>query len=118
MKAHRRERAQAATALFRLAEIRLAQGKTETATALYREYLTAFSDLEPQAKLLRGQLAALGGTDPQAPPAASDEESENLQRLKRFATSAPDVVTDPKELLASVEKNLLTVRGQGYRLQI
>jgi len=109
VEAHRRQRVHAATALFRLAEIRRVQGKAEAATALYQEYLSAFSDLEPQAKLARKQLAEVGASPEGRLTVPTDEEAKNLQRLKRFAISAPDVVTDPEELFKAVTKNQLSV---------
>ena len=70
----------AASALFRLAEVRRKQDRKDDAIKLYQRLLTEFADVEPQAKLSRENLVGLGAKDPApgtspataAGPAAND----------------------------------------------
>ncbi|MGI8604480.1 MAG: tetratricopeptide repeat protein [Verrucomicrobiales bacterium] len=50
----------AATALFRLAEVRRKQGRNIDAIALYQKLVAEFPNAEPQAKMSRENLSALG----------------------------------------------------------
>ena len=89
---YRTQRAHAAAALFRLAEIRRSQNREEEAIKFYQEYLSHFPDLDPQAGLAREHLAALGGTDESsAPLSAPDAETQELNRLKGLLTTAPEL---------------------------
>lgn len=79
------ERKLAATAMFRLAEIRSKTGDKPAATALYQRLLAEFPDSDPLAKLSRERLAALGFSASPAPDAAPDIPTDNEdQELARF----------------------------------
>ena len=90
----------AASALFRLAEVRRKQDRKDDAIKLYQRLLTDFADVEPQAKLSRENLVGLGAKDPApgtAPalasePAASDEEAQALARVQKLAIESPDLL--------------------------
>ncbi len=92
------QRTLAATALFRLAEIRAAQGnKTET-TALYQRLLAEFANQETLVKLGRERLAALGVPAPavnspgSAPETLTVEEANELARVRDLVRNSPDLL--------------------------
>lgn len=88
------ERALAATALYRLAEVRRAQNRNDLAAALYRRVLTEFPDHDPLARLSRENLAALGAKDvPGAAPASSVADGQDLKiaELKQMLKDSPDL---------------------------
>ena len=95
------QRQLAATALFRLAEVRRKQDQKDAAIKLYQRLLTEFPDTEPQARLSRENLTALGVKDIPAPgqltapaiPMDPDEERE-LNRLKTLLENGPDRVLE------------------------
>lgn len=107
VEAYRSQRAHAATALFRLAEIRRAQNRKDETIGLYQEFLTSFSDFQPQAKLAREHLAALGA--PAAVPATDDLERKEIARLTKLLKTAPDLIIDPSELERAARNNRLLV---------
>lgn len=87
------QRAVAAIALFRLAEIHRTQGRQDEAAAHYQRLLREFPDADREKDLARRQLeaweiavepAALGG-------AAPDGQERELQRLGKLRQSSPDV---------------------------
>lgn len=81
------ERKIAATAMFRLAEIRSKAGDKAAATALYQRLLAEFPDSDPIANLSRERLAALGmNVAPAldaAPDLPTDNEDQELARYRR-----------------------------------
>lgn len=86
------ERAFAATALFRLAEVRRAQNKKDQATLLYQRLVTEFPDHDPLARLSRENLAALGVQEiPGAPATAPDVEDTRIAELKQMLKDSPDL---------------------------
>lgn len=88
------QRPMAATALFRLAEVRRKQGKKEDAVKLYVRFLTDFPNHNPLARLSRENLAALGAADA-APAAGGDGESEedkDIRELEKLAKESPDLM--------------------------
>jgi ankyrin repeat protein len=95
------QRQLAATALFRLAEVRRKQDQKDAAIKLYQRLLAEFPDTEPQARLSRENLTALGVKDLPAPgqlmapaiPMDPDEERE-LNRLKTLLENGPDRVLE------------------------
>ena len=92
------QRALAATALFRLAEVRVAQGNKTEATALYQRLLAEFANQETLAKLTRERLAALGAPPPAASPAGNTaetltaEEANELARVRDLVRNSPDLL--------------------------
>lgn len=96
----------AATALFRLAEVRRQQGKVEVAIPLYQRLLTEFPKAEAEGKLARQHLTDLGGKIPQTGAAVVDEEeTAELERLKKLLATRPELARDPGELLAAASHN-------------
>ena len=59
-----KDRQFAATALFRLAEVRTKQNRKDEAIALYQRLVAEFATVEPLAKLSRDRLVAFGGKEP------------------------------------------------------
>jgi ankyrin repeat protein len=95
-----KERQYAATALFRLAEIRAKQNRKEEAVALFQRVITDFSTNEPLARLSRERIAALGGNVPALPgggPATSDQESQEIARLQDLIKNSPDLLNPGKD---------------------
>ncbi len=80
------QRTLAVTAMFRLAEVRAAQGNKVEATSLYQRVLTEFPNQDPLAKLSRERLVALGAptSAPGGPPptSADDEEGKMLAQYE------------------------------------
>ena len=95
LKEYDRQRALAATALFRLAEIRAKQGNKTEAIALHQRLLAEFPNHDPLAKLSRERLATLGGA---APPTAdvaeapTESEATELARVREMVKNSPDLV--------------------------
>jgi ankyrin repeat protein len=90
-----KERQYAATALFRLAEIRAKQNRKEDAIALFQRVITEFSTIDPLARLSRERIATLGGNAPAIPdgiPAISDKESQEIARLQDLIKNSPDLL--------------------------
>src|SRR5690606_34842229 len=58
------QRRHAATAIFRLAEIRREQGQKDEAIKLYQRLLAEFPDLADQSKLAAKHINELGGEPP------------------------------------------------------
>ena len=75
-----RQRALAATALFRLAEIRAKQGNKAEAVALHQRLLAEFPGHDPLAKLSRERLAGLGA--PADRPGVDSLSPEYATRLR------------------------------------
>lgn len=90
------QRAFAATALFRLAEVRRKQGRKDEAIQLYQRLIREFPSAGPESKLAAENLATLGAKVPSSGDLSSDEEMAELRRLQGLAINSPDVVNDPK----------------------
>jgi ankyrin repeat protein len=97
------ERAFAASALFRLAEVRRKQDRKDDAIQLYQRLLTEFPQAENETKLARENLAAMGGKVPETETPAFDPESKELARLEALAKTSPDVVRAPETLFKAVQ---------------
>jgi ankyrin repeat protein len=72
------QRSIAATAMFRLAEIRLKQGDKTQATTLYQRVLTEFPDNDALVKASRDRLASLGASEPSPSPGAPPEKTASI----------------------------------------
>ena len=107
------QRALAATALYHLAEIRARQGRQAAAVALYQRVLTEFPAMETLAKLSRDRLTAVGAAVPPAATGATtaptQEEADELARIREMAKNSPD-------LLNSAQDELPLNRAAGQRL--
>ena len=99
------QRPLAATALFRLAEIRRNAGDSDRAIALYQRLLREFSDRETEADFARQHLATLGGEVPitEGKPTLIDEQETEIQRLKHLAETAPDLFHSRDTIMNAVE---------------
>lgn len=99
-----RDRDFAATAMFRLAEVRAKQGKKDDAAALYSRVLAEFPMNEALARASREKLQGLG-VSPSVPvlesPIAGDEESAEIDRLTKLKKDSPD-------LLNAIDRDELT----------
>ena len=95
---HAEQRAFAASALFRLAEVRRKQDRKDDAIQLYQRLLAEFPGVATETKLARENLAALGGKPAESAPVQVDEESKQLSELQAAAKSSPDVLLYPKTL--------------------
>ncbi len=96
------QRAFAASALFRLAEVRRKQDRKDDAIQLYQRLLAEFPDATPEARIAMENLAALGGKAPEVSRPTGDAESVELARLESLAKDAPDIILDPKTLEQAV----------------
>jgi ankyrin repeat protein len=99
------QQAIAATALFRLAEVRRQQDKKADAITLYQQLLTDFPTAEAEAKLARQHLTELGGKIPEAGVAVVDEEEMEFARLKKLLVTSPDVARSETETVRAVTRN-------------
>ena len=97
------QRELAATALFRLAEVRRKQDRKDDAIQLYQRFLTEFSDSATQAKLARENLVTLGAQPPAATTPPTDPEAAELARLDGLSKSSPDIIRDPGTLFNAVK---------------
>lgn len=96
----------AASALFRLAEVRRKQDRKDDAIQLYQRLLTEFPGAAVEGKLASENLAALGGKPAEPAPAQGDAESIELARLQAASMSSPDVLLDPQNLQSAVSNDL------------
>jgi len=99
----------AATAIFRLAEVRRKQGRKEEAVQLYQRLIREFPAAGPEVKLATENLAALGAKVPEAGNPVSDEETKELLRLQALATTGPDLLRDPTKIAGAAQKGWLRV---------
>jgi ankyrin repeat protein len=99
---HDAQRAFAASALFRLAEVRRKQDRKDEAIALYQKLLDRFPEAQTETKLARENLAALGAKpeETQDPAKVRDYEQEEIERVRKLAAASPDLL--PNELLQAV----------------
>ncbi len=96
------QRRLAATALFRLAEVRRKQDRPQDAIAHYQHLLRDFPSEEPLARLSRENLLALGVEEDELanPPATvlDDEESREIARLRELMAKSPDLLSGPVKM--------------------
>lgn len=98
----------AASALFRLAEVRRKQDRKEDAVKLYQRLIAEFPGAETEVRLAGQNLAALGATPPEMQTggaSAPDPESVELRNLQASSETAPDLILDPKTLDAAINNN-------------
>lgn len=103
------QRAFAATAIFRLAEVRRKQGRKDEAVQLYQRLIREFPAAGPEVKLATENLAALGGKVPETGDTASDEETKELLRLQNLAATNPDKLRDPKNMEGAAQRGWMKV---------
>jgi ankyrin repeat protein len=108
-----KQRALAATAVFRLAEVRRKQDRKDEAIALYERLLREFPEFETEGKLARENLTVLGAKPaPEAgpgPPPTEDPEEAELQRLQELARTSPDLLLGPYTLNHAIGKKQVRV---------
>lgn len=100
LQAYADQRQFAATALFRLAEVRRKQERKTEAVMLYQRLLVEFPENDPLARLSRENLVALGADVPDAGAAGlaiADEETAEIERLRELIANSPDLVTATDE---------------------
>ena len=102
---HDAQKAFAAAALFRLAEVRRKQNRNDDAIQLYQRLLAEFPGAATETKLARENLSALGGKPPEVKGQAADVESVQITRLESLAKSAPDLILDPEILQQAARRN-------------
>ncbi len=95
IKAYDRQRQFAATALFRLAEVRRKQARQEEAAALYKKLLVEFPNHDPLARLSRENLLALGAEPSQPHQPSADNEEALIAKLKAKYANNPDLIGKP-----------------------
>ncbi|MEK7949427.1 ankyrin repeat domain-containing protein [Luteolibacter soli] len=100
---HDAQRAFAASALFRLAEVRRKQDRKDEAIALYQKLLARFPEAAVETKLARENLTALGAEAAPAEAQPEDDEARELRRLQQQVESSPDKLKDPELLMATVK---------------
>ena len=98
----------AATAIFRLAEVRRKQGRKDDAIALYQRLITEFPDLKDQVGPAKESLAALGGK-PAATTPAMDQEAADLARIRSLEASSPDLAMSPDTMGKAIKQGHLRV---------
>lgn len=103
------QRAFAATALFRLAEVRRKQGRKEEAIQLYQRLIREFPAAGPELKLATENLGALGAEVPEAGTPVSDDETKELLRLQTLANTGPDLLRSPENMNEAAKKGWLKV---------
>ncbi len=88
------QRQLAATALFRLAEVRRKQDRREDAVKLYQRLIAEFPTADPLARLSQENLAALGAAPLKAPHAmaATTEEDKKILEIELLAKTSPDLL--------------------------
>ena len=90
------DRRQAATALFRLAEIRRKQGNAQEAAQLYQRVLAEFAEDATLAKLSRENLSGMGLT-PAETSSTVDAEAAEIARLDSLFKTSPDLVNSEQK---------------------
>lgn len=93
---HDEQQAFAASALFRLAEVRRKQNRKDDAITLYQRLIAEFPKADAETRLAKENLTALGGKMPETEmkPASVNEEDKELARLEAEAKSSPDMLLD------------------------
>ena len=112
----RDDQAVAATALFRLAEVRRKQDRKDDAIALYQRLLAEFPAAAAETKLARENLVALGTKVAErlpgpvgATPTPADDEAKELARLQVLMRTSPDVAKKPDRLQNAIGDEQLSV---------
>ncbi len=97
----------AASALFRLAELRHNQGRKEDAIAHYQRLVLEFPNATAEKNRALERLNALGVKQPKGADGvgavAVDKEEEHLLELKKFRDNNPDLITE--DILLRAIKN-------------
>ncbi len=110
LSAFEQQRQYAATALFRLAEVRAKQNRKEDAIALYQRVVAEFGK-DPLAKLSRERLSSLGTSAPvEGAPAIADKEAEEIKRLEDLVKNSPDLLNAPDQGVTPLGK----AAGEGW----
>lgn len=99
----------AATALFRLAEVRRKQDRKGDAIKLYQKLITEFPASEMQVALALGALTELGGKMPGTPQNVPDKETLKLAEFKKWESVSPDLLEDPQLIIDAVSSGYLKV---------
>ena len=105
-----KQREFAVAALYRLAEVRRKQKRKDDAVQIYQRIVARFPDAEPQARLSRENLAAMGiaVTGPTVVP-DDPEETKQLRRLMMLAENSPEQVWKGGPLSLAARKGWMRV---------
>ena len=106
----------AATALFRLAECYRKQGKTNEASAEYRRLVRDYSEQATLVNLSRQNLVGLGVNTATAPtaiaqnadPLTTDEEQQEIQRIRNLIKNSPDLINAKNRTFSPVNLGQFT----------
>jgi ankyrin repeat protein len=109
------QRRVAATALFRLAECYRKQGKTNEATVEYRRLLRDYAEQSTLVNLSRQNLTGLGAaptvasttTAQPGEPLTTDEEQQEIQRIRALTKNSPDLINTHNRTYGGVRGTLL-----------
>ena len=85
------QRPLAASALFRLAEVRRKQDRNDDAIALYQRLLREFSDAESEVKLAQQNLVALGAEAPKSNREEDSRLTKEIRHYEEMAQQRPDI---------------------------
>ncbi|HVJ46043.1 MAG TPA: ankyrin repeat domain-containing protein, partial [Luteolibacter sp.] len=111
---YRSQRDFAATALFRLAEVRRKQNRKDDAIKLYQQLITEFPSSETHVALSKDNLTALGivppsnGNAPAVTPEV-DIENQELARIKELEKTSPDLASGADLVEQAINQNHLRV---------
>lgn len=104
LKSYEDERKIAATALFRLAEIRGKEENQAEAVRLLKRLLVEFPGVYPQQKLATEKLKALGEDIPASGEGIASPEQKAIADLRELAETSPDVRVGEKEVREAASK--------------
>ena len=104
---HDAQRAFAASALFRLAEVRRKQDRKDEAISLYQKLIDRFPEAQTESKLARENLTALGAKPAEAKEPAKDPDQVDIEVYGKIAATSPDLLGDA--LRNSISSNRVKV---------
>ncbi|MBN8458060.1 MAG: tetratricopeptide repeat protein [Verrucomicrobia bacterium] len=104
-----RQQAVAATALFRLAEVRRGQGKNDDAIRLYQQLLAGFPQAAAEGKLARERLTELGAVERGSGSQFAEEEARQIEAWDKWLAESPELARKSDLLETAVRKRWMDV---------
>lgn len=104
-----KQQAVAATALFRLAEVRRGQGKNDDAIRLYQQLLAGFPQAAAEGKLARERLTELGAMERPSGSLFAEEEARQIEAWDKWLTESPEHARKSDLLETAVGKGWMDV---------